>query len=441
MARLLVADDDAGVRSFLALTLRRDGHEVSEAADGSIALRKLRDERFDLVLSDLRMPGADGMEVVRFLHEHSPEVAVIVLTAHAEVKTAVEAMRLGAFDFLQKPLESPQALRDLVRQALARSATTHPLSASVGPALSWGAESMKAVTLAVSKVARSAATVLILGESGTGKELVARAIHEQSPRAKQPFVAINCAVLSSELFASELFGHEKGSFTGAHAARKGRFELAEGGTLFFDEIAELELPLQAKLLRVLEERRIDRVGGSQPIAVDVRVIAATHRDLPAMVKNGTFREDLYYRLAVVPLSIPPLSARREDILPMAEVMLAKICEPRPAMKLSQGARDALQNASFPGNARELRNLLERAVILADGPVLQAADLNLAPAAPEPAAGERVAPAAPRETLEQLERAAIERALREAGGNRKRAAESLGIALRTFYDKVARHGLG
>jgi DNA-binding NtrC family response regulator len=447
MSRLLVVDDDEGVRTFLAEALERDGHDLTEAGDGATALRLLREDAFDLVLTDLRMPGIDGMEVVRTVRTSSPDTEVIVLTAFGQVKTAVEAMRLGAFDYLEKPVSSPAELRRLVGAALARrAALAGPIRPAAPPGaatpLTWGAPAMRPVVEALGKVAPSSATVLLLGESGTGKEVAARAIHAMSPRASRPFVAINCAVLSEELFESELFGHEKGAFTGAIATRKGRLELADGGTFFLDEIAELKPALQARLLRVIQERQLERVGGSRPIDVDLRLLVATHRDLRSMVAEGSFRDDLYHRLAVFPVRLPPLRERREDILPMAAVMLAQLAAGRPPPRLDAAAQALLAAAPWPGNARELHNALERAIILADGPTLRAEQfwLDPSPSAAAPPAGSPDAPAMPAGTLENLERQAIEQALAAAGGHRRDAAVRLGIGLRTLYEKIKRYNL-
>jgi two-component system, NtrC family, response regulator AtoC len=436
MSRILIVEDEEGVRAFLAEALERDGHEITEAHDAHEGLARVAEGDFDLVLTDLRMPRGDGMDIVRAVRTGSPDVEVIVLTAFGAVKSAVEAMRMGAFDYLEKPVSSPADLRKLVAAALARRAALVRASEPPRPlataALTWGAPSMRPVVEALSRVARSGATVMLMGESGTGKEVAARAVHAASPRASRPFLAINCAVLSEQLFESELFGHEKGAFTGAHATRRGRLELAEGGTFFLDEIAELKPALQAKLLRVVEERTLDRLGSARPIPIDVRLIVATHRDLRAMVAEGTFRDDLYHRLAVFPVRLPPLRERREDIGPLADTMLAQLVTGRPPPRLDDEARARLGAAPWPGNARELRNALERAVILADGPVLRAEHLWLDRDQAAPSQAE------PPGTLEALEKQAIERALAASGGNRREAAGALGIGLRTLYEKLKRY---
>jgi len=443
VGRVLVADDEEGVRTFLAESLERAGHEVTQVADGTEAIRAAQEEPFDVVLTDLHMPGTDGMAVVRAVRTEQPDVEVIVLTAFGDVATAVEAMKLGAYDYLQKPVSGPAAVRELVAGALERRAKLAPapraeLATSVK--LAFGAPAMTPVVEALARVAKTGATVLLLGESGTGKEVAARLIHETSPRAKKPFIAINCAVLKEELLESELFGHEKGSFTGAHAQRRGRIELADGGTFFLDEVGELKPTLQAKLLRVLEERRFERLGGSASITVDVRWVAATNRDLRAMVHDGTWREDLYHRLAVFPIRLPPLRERREDIVPLAESLLAGLSASAgrsPPLRLDDATKARLQSEAWPGNVRELRNVLERAMILADGPVIKPEHLwieaGAAPSQP-PAAGTEES------SLAELERQTIQRTLVAVAGNRRLAASKLGIGLRTLYEKLKRYDL-
>ena len=441
--RILVTDDEEGVRTFLAEALEREGHDVVQAEDGAAALRAAREEPFDVVITDLRMPNVDGMTVVRTLRTEQPDVEIIVLTAFGDVATAVEAMKLGVLDYLQKPLSGPAAVRTLVAAALGRRVALAVPAGSppTKSTLTFGAPAMRPVVQALAKVAKSNATVLLQGESGTGKEVAARVLHETSPRASKPFVAINCAVLTESLLESELFGHEKGAFTGAHAQRRGRIELADGGTFFLDEVGELRPSLQAKLLRVLEERRFERLGGSQVVEVDVRWVAATHRDLRAMVKEGTFREDLYHRLAVFPIRLPPLRDRREDIVPLSEALIAELSRAagREPPHLDDAMKERLRNEPWPGNVRELRNTLERAMILGDGQVLRIEHLwtesDQAPSteaeSPSPRAGM---------SLADLERQTIESTLASVGGNRRAAATKLGIGLRTLYDKLKRYEL-
>jgi two-component system response regulator FlrC len=440
MANILVVDDEPGIREFLADALSFDGHDVTQAADGMDALRQVHSRAFDLMLTDLKMPGAlTGIDLLRQLKAEQPDTEVIVMTAHGTVETAVEAMKLGAYDYLQKPIGSPAELRLIVARALERRRLRAKdeirRQRDVVPPLSYGDPVMQPVITALDKVARTNSTVLLLGESGTGKEVVARTIHERSTRSDGPFVPVNCAAISETLMESEIFGHEKGAFTGAAAARRGRLELADGGTLFLDEIGELKLELQAKLLRVIQERRFERVGGTRTIEVDVRWIAATNRNLEEMVAARTFREDLYHRLAVFPVRLPPLRERRRDLLPLAEALLARVAADlgRPPLKLDDLARERIEKGIWRGNVRELGNALERAAILADGDVVRGEDFQVAMASPlaDIAGG----------TMEEIERGAIERALAETGGNRRRAAERLGIGERTLYDKLKRYGIG
>ncbi len=441
MARVLVADDEAGIREFMGDALELDGHEVALAEDGARAARLLDGSRFDVLVTDLRMPGLDGLELVRKVRAEQPETQVIVLTAHASVDSAVEAMKLGAFDYLQKPIGSPEALCVLVGRAVERRGLLDlkarvERSAGGAPRLTYGDPAMAPVVEAMEKVARTSATVLLLGESGTGKEVAARSIHDLSDRKGRPFMAVNCAALSETLLESELFGHEKGAFTGASERRRGRIELADGGTFFLDEVAELKPALQAKLLRVIQERAFERVGGTRTLTVNVRWIAATNRDLRHMIEDGSFREDLYHRLAVFPIRMPPLRERRTDILPIARSLLARISDElgRRPPELAEDAEHKLLQWSWPGNVRELANALERAAILADGTELRAEHLWL-----EPSSGGH-GPEAELKSLADMEREAIARALEAVGGNRRRAAELLGIGERTLYDKLRRYAL-
>jgi two-component system, NtrC family, response regulator AtoC len=438
MAAILIVDDEPGIREFLADALASDEHETTQAADGIDALRHLHARAFDLMITDLKLPGSlDGVDLLRTARREQPEMEVIVLTAYGTVETAVEAMKLGAFDYLEKPVESPGELRLLVSRALERRklVAKDEVQRAIRriPPLTYGDPAMQPVAKALERVAPTNSTVLLLGESGTGKELVAEAIHQRSPRAGGPFVPVNCAAISETLMESEIFGHEKGAFTGATAARRGRLELADGGTLFLDEIGELKSELQAKLLRVLQDGRFERVGGTRTIEADVRWIAATNRDLSAMVAGGEFREDLYHRLAVFPIHLPPLRDRRQDVLPLAETLLARISAQlgRPPLRLDDGARDRILQAAWPGNVRELANALERAAILADGDVLRGQDLQVLTAVPRTRSAS---------TLEEIEREAIRRALEEVSGNRRRAAERLGMGERTLYDKIKRYGI-
>jgi two-component system response regulator AtoC len=446
VSRILVVDDEEGIREFFVDALQASGHDVCSVSSGEAALRELRVRAFDLMITDLKMAGMGGLALLERAREAEPDLEVIVVTAHGSVDVAVQAMKCGAFDFLQKPLSGPDELRLIVARALERrsllamrerSSRTDPED----PALSYGDPAMTRVVEALRKVALTDASVLLLGESGTGKEVAARAVHRWSARASGPLVAINCAALSENLLESELFGHEKGAFTGATAPRRGRIELASGGSFFLDEIGELKPELQAKLLRVLQERSFERIGGTRTISADVRWIAATNRDLEARVASGAFREDLYHRIAVFPVELPPLRERRQDLLPLARGLLARVATSigKPGLELGADAEEAILAAEWRGNARELLNALERAAIVCEGHGITAEDLNpigrrrTAPRLSQPADRES-------QTLDDVERRAIEQALAAVSGNRRKAAERLGIGLRTLYEKLKRYGL-
>lgn len=445
MFKILVVDDEEGIRSFIAEALEMEGYHVATASDGLEAAHLLQSQNFALVVTDLRMPKMTGLELLQKMHAEKPDTVFIVLTAHGTVDTAVEAMKLGAFDFLQKPLGSPGELRKLVARALEHRKLLHVASPSgdrSAPALesplTYGSSVMKSVVDSLEKVARTNATVLLMGESGTGKEVAARKIHNWSSRSKGPFVAVNCAALSEHLLESELFGHERGAFTGASERRRGRVELAHGGTFFLDEIGEMKLDLQAKLLRVLQEKEFERVGGTQTIPCDVRWIAATNRDLPSLVADGLFREDLYHRLAVFPVRLPPLRERKEDIIPLAKTLLLRIASDlgQKQIFLSPEAETVLLSSDWPGNVRALANALERAAILADGARIESH--HLSPPPPTHSMISSVLSSA--ESLANVERDAILRALAKVDGNRRKAAELLGIALRTLYDKLKKYDI-
>ena len=438
-AHILIADDEPGIRSFLGEVLRDAGHRVTLAADGAEALALLRKRAYHALITDLQMPHLDGMELLQQAKAEQPELEVIVLTAHGTWKNAVDAMKLGAFDFLAKPVSGPDEVELLVERALehrrlaGRVAAQAPASGDDG-FVTAGA-SMVPVLHAMKQVAPTEASVLLLGESGTGKEVAAQALHRWSPRSAGPFVAINCASLGENLLESELFGHEKGAFTGATAQRRGRVELAEGGTLFLDEIGELRPELQAKLLRVLQERTFERVGGSRTIDADVRWVAATNRDLGEAMRAGQFREDLYHRLAVFPIQLPPLRDRLDALPALVDGLLARIGPRvgRGGLHLADGALERLRGYRWPGNVRELSNALERAAILAGGSAIGAAHLVLGiPGFSQPV-GDAV-------TLVEAEAEAVRRALAAEGGNRKRSAERLGISERSLYDKLKAHGI-
>jgi two-component system response regulator AtoC len=446
MARILVVDDEDGIRSFVAEALEGDGNSVLTAKDGNEAAALLDQQGFEVVVTDLKMPGRDGLALLAKIRAEQPETQVIMLTAQGTVESAVQAMKAGAFDYLQKPIGSPGELRLLVsraverRQLLSAHESANRANADATPPLTYGDPAMGPVVSALEKVARTDATVLLLGETGTGKEVAARTLHAASTRAARPFMAINCAALSESLLESELFGHEKGAFTGAHAQHRGRLELAEGGTFFLDEIGELKPHLQAKLLRVLQERRFERVGGTRTMTADVRWVAATNRDLRGMIQAGSFREDLYHRLSVFPIRLPPLRERTQDIGPMAEALLRRAAAElgKPPLRLADEARALLVGAELRGNIRELKNVLERAAILCEGGVVQAGHVLLDPPLNKPGT---VLPQIASTRMEDLERAAIMQALAETSGNRRLAAERLGIGVRTLYDKLKRYDLG
>ena len=442
--RVLVVDDEEGIRTFIAAVLKGQGMAVTQASDGDEAAAILDKRTFHLVLSDLKMPGRDGMAILGKVRAEHPGTEVIILTAHGTVENAVQAMKLGAFDYLSKPLSSPAELRLVVARALERRRLLGQEQLASADAERGAVPASDPVMVAVEsqldRVAVTETTVLLLGESGVGKEVAARRIHERSPRRERPFVAVNCATLTSEMLQSELFGHEKGAFTGAVSRRRGRFELADGGTLFLDEIGELDPALQGRLLRVLQERSFERLGGSRTIEADVRLVAATNRDLLGAVEAGTFRRDLYHRIAVFPIEIPALRDRPGDIAPLAQSLLrdASVRVGRSGLRLADASARALEGYDWPGNIRELENVIERAAILA-GPSGEIEPSDLGPLRPH-ASGPNES-ALLDGTLAEIERAAIQRALDAADGHRRRAASKLGIGLRTLYTKLKEYGLG
>jgi two-component system response regulator AtoC len=448
-ATILVADDDAVIRSNLALLLKSEGYDVREAADGGEAARALLDPAVALALLDLKMPVQDGMAVLRAHADRLDETPVIVVTAYGGGSAAIEAMKLGAFDYVTKPFDLDDVLF-AVKRALTQRALTAQVRAlsndRSGEAddeeLVGRGPAMLQVFKTIGRIAATQEPVLILGESGVGKELAANAIHRNSGRADRAFVKVNCAALSPTLLESELFGHERGAFTGAVARRIGRFEQAEGGTLFLDEIGELDVELQAKLLRVVQTGRFERVGGEEAVQTDVRVIAATNRDLPLRIAEGRFREDLYYRLNVVSLEMPPLRQRREDIPLLAEHIVRRLAVKYgwPHLALDPDAIPLLTGRPWPGNVRELQNVLSRAAILVRGGVIGIADLQ-APAGSS--ALPSVAPAGSlllRDILAETECRVIRQALEQEKWNRTRAAQALGISRRQLFDKVRQYGL-
>ena len=438
---ILVIDDDRLIRSFISTVLKEEGHRIEEAGSGNSGLNKLRATDFDLVITDLRMPDRTGLDVLREGRNIRPDARWIIITAYGSIETAVEAMKMGASDYLTKPFGSPDELRHVVKRVLKEAEQEQkisPLSEESEkryppPETIFLGNRMGAVRKLVEEVAPTSATVLITGPSGTGKELVARLIHRISGRKDGPFVSVHCAALAETLLESELFGHEKGAFTGATATRKGRFELANGGTLFLDEIGEIAPAIQVKLLRILQEREFERVGGMKPISVDTRIISATNRDLQAAVADGRFREDLYYRLNVFPIALPTLKERNEAILPLAEYFAAKFGASfgKKISGFTDAAKAALLAYRWPGNIRELQNVMERAVILSVG-VIDIAQLNIeaSPGEADTADGR----------LKSGERELIRKTLLETKGNRRKAAEILGISLRTLQYRIKDYGL-
>jgi len=449
-ARILIVEDERAIRLALSGLLRREGYETDQAETGEEAIRALGKDAYDFVLTDLALgSGASGMEVLRSAKEQQPETPVVMITAHGNEKIAVEAMKLGADDYVPKPFDNDE-IRLVVRRALERTRLSREnriLRARIERDFSFdnligSGPAMRRVFEMIQKVAETDLTVLIRGASGTGKELVAQALHQHSPRKSQPFVAVNCAAISRELVESELFGHEKGAFTGADARRAGRFEAADGGTVLLDEIGDMAPETQAKVLRVLEERSLERVGGTQPIEVDVRVVAATHRDLEAEVKAGRFREDLYYRLKVVELDLPPLRERAEDLPALAQRFLEQVAERlgREKKQLSDQALARLIRHPWPGNVRELRNVIEQAAVLASGESIEEADLNLSGemddgAAHLPHHADVPFSDAKKRAVEDFERGFLLRALRENDGNISRTAEAIGMVRQSLQQKI------
>lgn len=429
--RILVVEDDASLAEALTDALELAGWQVSHAVDGVAALERLAREDIALVLSDVHMERMDGHTLLQRIRTVRPDLPVILMTAYATVQKAVSAMQQGAADYLVKPFEAEALVQTVARHLGAVSSVTGDEPVAEDPA------SRRLLHLA-QRVADSEVTVMLTGESGTGKEVVARYIHRHSPRAAQPFVAINCAAIPENMLEATLFGYEKGAFTGAHKSMPGKFEQAQGGTLLLDEISEMELGLQAKLLRVLQEREVERLGGGKPIALDVRILATSNRDMRAEVQAGRFREDLYYRLNVFPLHLPPLRERRADIVPLARTLLAQLARKmgRPLPRLTTGVEQALQRYDWPGNVREMDNLLQRALILQDGREIQPADLMFESALPEPATDTVLEEEADFSAgMQQHEHQMIVEALRQ--GSRQAAAERLGMSPRTLRYKLAR----
>ena len=453
--RILIVDDEADVVYSFQRVLADEPVEVVGVTSGLEGLKRLKKEAYDLVLLDVRIGAEHGIEIFRQIRKENPRQLVIVMTAHGTAQTAIEAMKLGAFDYILKPFDVPELL-SILRRALQTAASMRELVPTEGkhapdekaPGLIGTSPAMQKIYKLVGQVARSEASVLLLGESGTGKELVARAIYANSPLAARPYVAINCAAIPDTLLESELFGHERGAFTGALTQRIGKFERADGGTIFLDEIGDMPLALQAKLLRVLQNGEFQRLGGDQTLRTKVRVIAATNKDLMAMVKEKTFREDLYYRIHVVQIQLPPLRERLEDVFPLAEHFLKRAGKDR-GLKFSTASKKALQSWRWPGNVRELENAITRAVVCAAAESIEPGDLPpevVGVASERQVGGETgwwsmVSQVAGEggDLLAAGEKILVEKALREADGNVKRAAEVLGVTRAALRTRVERYG--
>jgi two-component system response regulator AtoC len=448
--KILIVDDEKLVRDFLLETLRRKNYDVLAVDSGQKAFQALREQQYDLVITDMKMPDHSGLDVLKKAKEFSPSTVVVIITAYGSIENAVEAMKMGAFNYLIKPftpdtieavLEKAQEHLSLVEENayLRQQAST----GSTRGALTVIGESpsMRAILRDIDRIAKSNANVLITGESGTGKEVVAHLIHHKSLRANHPFIKVNCAAIPETLIESEFFGHEKGAFTGATSLHRGRFELANGGSLLLDEITEVPLGLQAKLLRVIQEQEFERVGGVKPIRVDVRIISTSNRSMQEAFEKNKLREDLYYRLNVMPIYLPPLRERKEDILPLADFLLLKLCQDnhKGSVSLSKEARERLLSYNWPGNVRELANILERAVVLNSSGIIDAGDLQIAPL-PFPVSPPAALNAHEGMTLQELEKRHIIETLQKMNNNRTKTAEKLGISVRTLRNKIQEYKL-
>ena len=445
MASILIVDDEANIRGALKGALGREGYQVEDAPSVASARALLR-ESYDVVLLDVWFPGENGLDLLAEIHDSAPETTVVMMSGHANVETAVQATRLGAYDFLEKPLSLDRLLVVLRNATSARAlqSENQRLRASWATPLVGGSPAMRRLVEQIALAGPSAARVLLSGENGTGKELVARALHDASPRRAMPFVAVNCSAIPEELFESELFGHERGAFTGATQSRRGRFEEANAGTLLLDEVADLSARAQTKLLRVLQESELTRVGGSRTIRVDVRVVSATNHDLPAAVTAGRFREDLFFRLAVIPLHVPALRERMDDLPQLVEHFLETLAREtgRRTPEFTAAALQALARYEFPGNVRELRNLVERLVIM--NPGARIGTEQVAAALPRVSSGAPAAaadgPAVLADAVHEFERRHIEAALTAEGGNMTRAEARLGLERSHLYKKLRQLGM-
>jgi two-component system response regulator PilR (NtrC family) len=453
----LIVDDERDIRELLVLTLGRMGLRVDTAADLTSAREQLAGNRYDLCFTDMRLPDGSGQSLIELIASRYPDTPVAMITAHGNVDAAVEALKAGAFDFVSKPVDLA-VLRRLVQNALQLGEQRRNQQNQSSGRLQGDSAAMQQLRATIAKVARSQAPVYISGESGVGKELVARLIHEQGPRAGGAFVPVNCGAIPTELMESEFFGHKKGSFTGAQGDKEGLFQAAQGGTLFLDEVAELPLHMQVKLLRVIQEKSVRPIGANAEQSVDVRILSATHKPLAPMVEDGRFRHDLFYRINVIELAVPPLRERREDIVPLAEGILRRLADELGdiAPTLTQDAMDALRQYPFPGNVRELENVLERALALCEGALITAEDLRLPVANAAASSAARVTGAQPASAasgaaantaggalpdyIEQLEREAIIKTLEECRYNKTKAAAKLGITFRAMRYKLKKLGI-
>ena len=443
--RILITDDERNIRESLKKYLGLDGIDSRCAETGEEALRLLERESFDAVILDLKLPGMSGQDVLAWMRDRGVSAPVIMISAHGQIPDAVEALKTGARDYLVKPFD-PAELSIKLRQLVDDKRRENLLEAEkriAGPGgLIGGTDAMRRVSAQIDKIAASDVTVLITGESGTGKEVAAREIHRRSPGASEPFVAVNIGGIHEGLMESELFGHERGAFTGASARKQGLFELAGRGVIFLDEIGEMPPPLQVKLLRVLQERKIRRLGGSADIPVGARIVSATNRDLEALVKDGRFREDLYYRLNVFRLTLPPLRERGGDIPLLTEHLLRKLSVrmSRPVPSLQPEAMEKLLDYPFPGNIRELENILERALIYGGGKEIRPGDIDIRQTGGDEGAAFGSCASGSKASLEELEKQAVREALARYGGNRTRAAEELGVSRKTIINKIKAYGL-
>lgn len=457
--KILVVDDHAQARMSMTEILKHVGHQVSSCSNAPEALELLKTEQFDVILTDLMMPGMSGLEFIRELERRKEEAEIVMITAHASVETAVDAMRHGAYDYIEKPFGIEQ-IEDLVSRALQQGTTSGKRAQTLGNEIDGivmlgESEPMRKLREQIRKASATDVTILINGESGTGKELVAKSIHALSPRCQGPMVSLNCPALSPQLMESELFGHEKGAFTNADTPRVGRFELASGGTIFLDEVTEIEMGLQSKLLRVLQERCFERVGSSETRQVDVRVVAATNRDLQSEVASGRFRQDLYYRLAVVPIHVPPLRNRRSDVPQLANHFLSQVGTRigTEHTSLSDSAIELLQEYHWPGNVRELENLMTRVCVLSENGKIEADDIRpclmtdsnsgfnceanvVESSSSNPDANTVIQPGT---SLQEMERALIEATLERFDGHREKTAKALGIGVRTLSSRLRSFG--